>query len=314
MYTDYPTIYETTLNQNLYIFIILGIILAIILMINIISLAKIFKKANRSAISAIIPVYNMFVLLEILNLSKWYFIILIIPVVNIYIMLTLAKLFRKSKLFGVGLTFLPFIFYPILAFDKSEYIGINLVAMEGKSNITNIPSFENKEEKTLTVHEEVDEKNQNINISIGGGVYQKQYANDLLNVDQQQAIINTQKTNLENNVINNNVLSDNLVNNNEELSNVENNISNNSTDLITQEKPQEPTIQPINPIIINQADFIKLESNIQNNNIEPEPQQQIKVETNNFKPQEDTPENCPKCGNKLKPGTKICFICGNVLE
>jgi hypothetical protein len=35
-----------------------------------------------------------------------------------------ARVFGKSASFGIGLAFLPFVFYPILAISKSEYIPI----------------------------------------------------------------------------------------------------------------------------------------------------------------------------------------------
>lgn len=54
---------------------------------------------------------------------------MLIPLANIifYIQLCIrtAKSFGKSGGFGVGLLFLPIIFYPILAFGNSEYIGPN---------------------------------------------------------------------------------------------------------------------------------------------------------------------------------------------
>lgn len=37
--------------------------------------------------------------------------------------LSLAKKFGRSELFGVGIFFLPMIFFPLLAFGGSEYEG-----------------------------------------------------------------------------------------------------------------------------------------------------------------------------------------------
>ncbi|WP_278321357.1 DUF5684 domain-containing protein [Lacrimispora amygdalina] len=34
----------------------------------------------------------------------------------------MANSFGKGKMFGLGLIFLPFIFYPILAFGSSKYV------------------------------------------------------------------------------------------------------------------------------------------------------------------------------------------------
>lgn len=45
-------------------------------------------------------------------------------VLTIFVDIKLAKAFGKSGAFAVGLIFLPFIFQCILAFDKSEYQGI----------------------------------------------------------------------------------------------------------------------------------------------------------------------------------------------
>ena len=192
MFDDYPTIYETTINENFIYWIILGVILLILLIITILSLGKIFKKANRSGISALIPFYNIVVLLEITNKPKYYFIFYLIPGINLlfhlFTMFSLARLFRKSRNFAVGLTILPFIFYPILAFSDSEYIGINLAAMEGKSTTIDVPKVVEEEEESPVVHEEQDEGSRNINISIGGGVYQKDYTNTLLQVDKKQTI------------------------------------------------------------------------------------------------------------------------------
>ena len=192
MYDDYPTIYETTIDQNFIYWIILGVILLILFIITLFSLGKIFKKANRSGVSAFIPFYNILVLLEITNKPKYFFLFYLIPGViflfYLFTMFSLARLFRKSQGFAFGLTFFPFLFYPILAFSDSEYIGINLAAMEGKSTTIDVPKVVEEEEENPVIHEEQDEASRNINISIGGGVYQKDYTNTLLHVDQQQTI------------------------------------------------------------------------------------------------------------------------------
>jgi len=234
MYNDYPTIYETNLNQYLIFYIIFGLIVLGIFIFTLISLAKIFKKANRSSISAIIPFYNYIILLEITNLPKFYFILSLIPGVNIVfnmaVMFELAKLFRKGKSFGLGLSFLPFVFYPILAFDKSEYIGINLVAKENKSTVVELPKVFNEEENPV-INESFDDKNKNINISIGGGVYQKDYTNTLLNIDEKQIIVD--KSVNKNNIPENIQKSENITNkienansvNQESIPKVDNNIN-----------------------------------------------------------------------------------------
>ena len=55
----------------------------------------------------------------------WWFFLLLIPLVNIVIAILaaigIANKFGKGGGFAVGLIFLPFIFYPILAFGAAEY-------------------------------------------------------------------------------------------------------------------------------------------------------------------------------------------------
>lgn len=301
MYEDYPTIYETTINQNYIYFIILGIILLLMLIVSIISLAKIFKKANRSGISAIIPIYNIFVLLEIVNLPKYYFLLTLIPGVNIVIYFTimtnLAKLFRKSKLFAVGLVFLPFIFYPILAFGKSEYIGINLVAMERKNMVVNIPQLENDEESIRQVNETLDENAKNTNISIGGGVYQKSYTKSLLDVDNNQAIYQNPKKQ-ETSV----------------FDNKETQPSMEKVDLLKVEPVKEVfKTKPISVPITDNLYSIDMPQLNQNNNTEikneiPQVQNQVPIQSANVFTQ------CPKCGAQVKQGAITCFLCGQKLN
>lgn len=194
MYDDYPTIYETTLSNTLVYVIIFSTILLTIILFTIFSIAKVYKKSNRSFISAWLPIYNTLVLLEMVNMPKITFIILLIPVINIFmyyrIYILLAASFRKDKKFALGLLFLPFIFFPILAFGKDEYIGINLKAMEGKSEVNYNPVII-EDNQNITVNEVKDSDVNSSNISIGGGVYQKDYTNSLLNVDySNQAVLN----------------------------------------------------------------------------------------------------------------------------
>lgn len=86
---------------------------------------KIFAKAGKPGWAAIVPIYNLFVLLEIIGKPLWWIILMLIPLVNIVVSflvyLALAGKFGKGGGFGVGLVFLPFIFFPILAFDSSTY-------------------------------------------------------------------------------------------------------------------------------------------------------------------------------------------------
>lgn len=118
--------------------VVYGILGCVIGVLGIIAMWKIFTKAGKPGWAAIVPVYNMVVLYQIVGLNPLLLLILIgaiIPFVNFLVMIAffvlniissikLAKVFGKGTGFAVGLIFLPFIFQLILAFDKSEYVGV----------------------------------------------------------------------------------------------------------------------------------------------------------------------------------------------
>ena len=93
-----------------------------------VTLWKVYVKAGKPGWASLIPFYNIIVMLEIVGKPWWYLLLMFIPVVNIVIsiMVTLdtAKVFGKGSGFGIGLIFLPFIFYPILAFGNAKYQGV----------------------------------------------------------------------------------------------------------------------------------------------------------------------------------------------
>jgi hypothetical protein len=95
----------------------------VILMI--IGMWKVFEKAGKPGWAAIVPFYNTFVLTEIAGKPVLWFILLFIPCVGIIILLMIsmeiAKAFGKGQGFGVGLFFLPSIFYPMLGFGDARY-------------------------------------------------------------------------------------------------------------------------------------------------------------------------------------------------
>jgi len=86
---------------------------------------KIFEKANKPGWGCIVPIYNTILQLEIAGRPLWWIFLMFIPFVNfviaIIVLFDIAKAFGKGTGFGLGMLFLPFIFFPILAFDSSEY-------------------------------------------------------------------------------------------------------------------------------------------------------------------------------------------------
>lgn len=86
---------------------------------------KLFTKAGKPGWAVLIPFYNVIVMLEIVDCPRWWIFLLFIPIVNIVIGIIvlndLSKSFGKGSGFTVGLIFLNIIFFPILAFGKSQY-------------------------------------------------------------------------------------------------------------------------------------------------------------------------------------------------
>ena len=100
----------------------------LILVLTFIGYWKIFVKAGQPGWGGIIPIYNQYVLSKITFGTGWLFLLLLIPFVNIIYVIVLA--YKLSQSFGhgigycIGLIFLPFVFYLILGFDDSEYLGV----------------------------------------------------------------------------------------------------------------------------------------------------------------------------------------------
>ncbi len=88
---------------------------------------KIFTKAGEPGWAAIVPFYNLWVLMKVNGLGVVWFILLFVPVIQvvalIYAPFALAKSFGKGAGFGIGLLLLGYIFFPLLAFGGSTYVG-----------------------------------------------------------------------------------------------------------------------------------------------------------------------------------------------
>jgi len=151
---------------------------------------KTFKKANRNGLTAFIPFYHLLVLIEICNLPKMYFAFLLIPIVHIpffyKVNKILAKQFRKDEKYGFFMIFLPI----IIGFGKSEYAGISLVGMDSSNQVSEIAEIDENKNKEIVVEEntEADVANKNIDISIGGGKYQKEYISNLDSMNDERII------------------------------------------------------------------------------------------------------------------------------
>lgn len=93
-----------------------------------VSFWKVFEKAGQPGWAGVIPVYNVYVLTcEIARKEIVWFLLMLVPCLNVVaavmVCMEVAKRFGKSEVFGLGLTFLGVIFWPVLAFGKAEYLG-----------------------------------------------------------------------------------------------------------------------------------------------------------------------------------------------
>lgn len=106
--------------------LLMVIIIVLINILMIISLWKIYKKAGKPGWASIVPIYNFIVMCEIAGKKWWYIFFMLLPIINIYIIIvlcnSLAKKFKKSDGFVVGMILLPVIFFPILAFGRTNVL------------------------------------------------------------------------------------------------------------------------------------------------------------------------------------------------
>jgi uncharacterized membrane protein YoaK (UPF0700 family) len=86
---------------------------------------KVFEKAGEPGWAAVIPIYNVIVLVKIAGREMWWVLLFLLPCANfvaaVLISLDIARKFGKDPLYGIGLAFLPFIFYPMLGFGDAQY-------------------------------------------------------------------------------------------------------------------------------------------------------------------------------------------------
>lgn len=86
-----------------------------------------FKKAGRPGWLALIPIVNLYVQAKIGRKSGWWVLLALLPYIGWFCIIivngSVARRFGKSEFFGIGMLFLPFIFWPILGFGKARYEG-----------------------------------------------------------------------------------------------------------------------------------------------------------------------------------------------
>ena len=100
------------------------ILILVVSLLLIVSMWVVFEKAGEAGWKSLIPIYNAYVLMVISGKPGWWFLLLLVPIVGVIIlllaMLSLAERFGRGAVFGIGLFFLPMIFFPLLAFGGSN--------------------------------------------------------------------------------------------------------------------------------------------------------------------------------------------------
>jgi hypothetical protein len=105
-----------------------GVFIAILMAIPpIAGLYGIFTKAGKPGWAAIVPIYNAIILAEVIGKPMWWGLVMALcPCVSfifwILASLELAKCFGKTGGFAAGLILVPYVFLPILGFNKDRYV------------------------------------------------------------------------------------------------------------------------------------------------------------------------------------------------
>ena len=103
-----------------------------IIALMIISMWKVYEKANKPGWAAIVPVYNLIIMLEIAKKPTWWVAMYFVPFANIVFMIMtmngVSKNFGKDEGFTVGMVLLGVVFWPILAFGSAQYVDNKVMA------------------------------------------------------------------------------------------------------------------------------------------------------------------------------------------
>ena len=119
------------MNNNergmLVFFFVYMITIFIVGIVMVISMWKIYEKADKPGWACLVPVYKNIVMAEIVGKEFWFGLLPMIPffgvIFSIWMQNRLSKSFGKDIGFTLGMIFLPLIFFPILAFGSAEYVG-----------------------------------------------------------------------------------------------------------------------------------------------------------------------------------------------
>lgn len=99
----------------------------VVAIMSIIGMWKAFEKAGQPGWACIVPIYNVYIILKIGGKPGWWLLLYFIPLLNlifgIWAVNMVSKSFGKDEGFTIGLLFFGFIFWIILGFGNSKYLG-----------------------------------------------------------------------------------------------------------------------------------------------------------------------------------------------
>lgn len=105
-----------------------GLIYVALILLMIVGGWKVFEKAGLPGWGVLIPIYNVYLICKMAGKPAYWILLCCIPFVNfiigILLMLDVAKNFGKGAGFAIGMTFLPFVFWPILGFGEANYTAV----------------------------------------------------------------------------------------------------------------------------------------------------------------------------------------------
>ena len=88
---------------------------------------KTFTKAGLPGWGILVPIYCGYLYLKLASRPVWWLVLLFVPGVNLVvwaiICIDVARRFGRGTGFGMGLCFLPFVFYMILGFGDASFNG-----------------------------------------------------------------------------------------------------------------------------------------------------------------------------------------------
>jgi len=101
------------------------IALVALIILTVLGMARTYGKAGKPPWAIIVPIFNVHCMVKMAQKSGWWTLAICIPYIgwlfSIPVYTAVARRFGKNDLFGIGLLFLPFICFPILAFGKAVY-------------------------------------------------------------------------------------------------------------------------------------------------------------------------------------------------